>query len=394
MFLVGPKFKNSLASKLASNFRPFDPGIILRFLTILFSSMHFSDIYVRIKLCLSDITGKQNIQKKGDHMKKLRTTIISCIILICLSVFAAPDMDMAGSPGSKSPGYPEPSADFILSDLPSPEPPLAADSLEADSSTADSSAPDIPYGSSFSIRFLDVGQADSALIQCDGHYMLIDGGNKEDSSLIYSVLKNNEITHLDLIVGTHAHEDHIGGLPGALNYATADVTLCPVTDYNSKAFSDFKKYAQENGGGITVPEVGDQYQLGSASVDILGVNSGDDTNDTSIVLKITYGETSFLFTGDAERAAEQVILDSGADLSATVLKVGHHGSETSTTYPFLRQVMPKYAVISVGAGNSYGHPAENTLSRLNDADVEVFRTDLLRDIICTSDGKTVTITTE
>ena len=325
-------------------------------------------------------------------MKKLRTTIISCIILICLSVFAAPDMDMAGSPGSKPP--PEPSADFILSDLPSPEPPLAADSLEADSSTADSSAPDIPYGSSFSIRFLDVGQADSALIQCDGHYMLIDGGNKEDSSLIYSVLKNNEITHLDLIVGTHAHEDHIGGLPGALNYATADVSLCPVTDYNSKAFSDFKKYAQENGGGITVPEVGDQYQLGSASVDILGVNSGDDTNDTSIVLKITYGETSFLFTGDAERAAEQVILDSGADLSATVLKVGHHGSETSTTYPFLRQVMPKYAVISVGAGNSYGHPAENTLSRLNDADVEVFRTDLLGDIICTSDGKTVTITTE
>lgn len=246
-----------------------------------------------------------------------------------------------------------------------------------------------PENSTFSIHFIDVGQADAALIECDGHYMLIDGGNKADSNTIYSVLKKASVDHLDMVVGTHAHEDHIGGLPGAFNYTTADLTLCPVKSYDSNAFDDFKKYADQKGGGIVSSSVGDTYTLGSALVEILGVNGGDDTNDTSIVLMITYGETKFLFTGDAEREAEQAILNSGVDLSATVLKVGHHGSDASTTYPFLREIMPQYAVISVGEGNSYGHPTEDTLSRLRDANVKVFRTDIQGDIICTSDGKGV-----
>ena len=249
--------------------------------------------------------------------------------------------------------------------------------------------PTPPENSTFSIHFIDVGQADAALVECDGHYMLIDGGNKSDSNTIYSVLKKASASHLDIVVGTHAHEDHIGGLPGALNYADADLTLCATKSYDSAAFDDFKKYASQKGGGIVIPSVGDTYSLGSASVKVLGVNGGSDANDTSIVLMITYGETKFLFTGDAEREAEQAILNSGADLSATVLKVGHHGSDTSTTYPFLREIMPTYAVISVGTGNSYGHPTEDTLSRLRDADVKVYRTDLQGDIKCVSDGKTV-----
>ncbi len=106
-----------------------------------------------------------------------------------------------------------------------------------------------PENSTFSIHFIDVGQADAALIECDGHYMLIDGGNKADSNLIYSVLKKAEVPKLDIIVGTHAHEDHIGGLPGALNYTTADLVISPVTDYDSEAFADYKKYADKNGGG-------------------------------------------------------------------------------------------------------------------------------------------------
>lgn len=255
---------------------------------------------------------------------------------------------------------------------------------------SDSESPD-PEKTDFYIRFLDVGQADAALVGCGGHYMLIDGGNRDDSSMIYSVLEKSGISHLDMIVGTHAHEDHIGGLPGALNYASADLVLSPVTSYYSEVFRNFKKYADQNGNGLVVPSAGDEYKLGSADVKILGVNGGSDTNNTSIILKITYGETSFLFTGDAGREAEEAVLNSGADLSAAVLKVGHHGSDTSTTYPFLREIMPQYAVISVGAGNSYGHPAEDTLSRLNDAGAEIHRTDLEGEITVTSDGKNVLV---
>lgn len=244
--------------------------------------------------------------------------------------------------------------------------------------------------SNFEIHFIDVGQADAALVICDDQTMLIDGGNSADSSLIYTYLKDHGISHIDYMIGTHAHEDHIGGLSGALNYATVGTVFCPVTSYDSKAFTSFVKYVTQQGVSITVPKAGDTFSLGNASVKILACNAGNDTNNTSIVLKITYGSTSFLFTGDAERETEQAILGAGYDLSSTVLKVGHHGADTSTTYPFLREIMPKYAVISVGANNSYGHPTENTLSRLRDADVKVYRTDMQGTIICSSDGQNVT----
>lgn len=201
---------------------------------------------------------------------------------------------------------------------------------------------------SFTIHFIDVGQADSALVTCDGHYMLIDGGNVDDSDLVYSVLERETNGHLDYVVGTHAHEDHIGGLSGAFETVTADATFCPVTDYNSKAFRNFKQYAEEKGNGLTIPSVGDTFSLGNAEVTVIAVNSvPDDTNNTSIVLRIVYGDTSFLFTGDAEEEAEEVILQSGQDIQSTVLKVGHHGSRTSTSETFLDTVNPAYAVILV-----------------------------------------------
>ena len=254
---------------------------------------------------------------------------------------------------------------------------------------------ELPVNSTFEIHFIDVGQGDCSLVLCDGNAMLIDGGESSESSKVYAYLKAHGIDHLDYMVATHAHSDHIGGLSGALNYASVGSAFCPVTEYDSKTFSSLVKYLGNQNVSITVPSAGDTFALGSAQVQILGPQRNyDDPNDTSIVLKITYGETSFLFTGDAERTAEADILDAGYDLSATVLKVGHHGSDTSTSYPFLREIMPEYAVIQVGKDNSYGHPTEDTLSRLRDADAKVYRNDLQGTIICTSDGESVAFSTE
>lgn len=253
---------------------------------------------------------------------------------------------------------------------------------------------ELPEDSTFEVHYLDVGQGDCSLVLCDGHAMLIDGGESSESSKVYAYLKQHGVSHLDYMVASHAHSDHIGGLSGALNYATLDTAFCPVTDYDSKTFDSMVKYLDKQGIGITVPSAGDEFMLGSAHVQILGPQKNyDDSNDTSIVMKVTYGETAFLFTGDAERTAEADILDAGYDLSSTVLKVGHHGSDTSTSYPFLREIMPEYAVIQVGKDNSYGHPTEDTLSRLRDAEVKVYRNDLQGDIVCSSDGKTVSFTT-
>ena len=221
---------------------------------------------------------------------------------------------------------------------------------------------------------------------------MIDGGNAADSSFVYSFLTNTlHLEHLNYMIASHPHEDHVGGLAGALNACTVDTLYTPMTEYDTRAFQSMMKYARQQGAAIIVPKPGDSFTVGSAKVEILApLRDYENINDMSIVAKVVYGDTSFMFTGDIEWDAEHDLIDADADLSADVLKVPHHGSDTSSSYVFLRAVMPSYAVISVGKGNAYGHPVEDTLSRLKDVGAEVIRTDELGTIICDSDGHSIT----
>lgn len=246
----------------------------------------------------------------------------------------------------------------------------------------------------FVVHFIDVGQADAALLLHGDSAMLIDGGNVADSDLIVAYLLAQGVTALDYVVCTHGHEDHVGGLAAALSQFPVGQVFSPVTEYDSNAFRNFIKYTEEQGLSLTQPTPLDTYLLGDVLITMLGpVTDYSDANNTSIVLRADYGDTSFLFTGDMERTAEEDLIASGVFLEADVLKVGHHGSDSSSTYPFIYAVNPTYGVISCEFEGQYGHPHENVLSRFRDADVLLYRTDLQGHIIATSDGTTLSFTT-
>ena len=252
-------------------------------------------------------------------------------------------------------------------------------------------------GDGLMVHFIDVGQADCALLECDGEYMIIDGGNKEDGQLVISYLEQQGVEELKAVVCSHAHEDHVGGLPSVLAVYPTAAVYAPTKTYSSNVFDDFVYYADQQRQEIIIPGVGETFALGGAEVMVLGpVKSYAETNDTSIVLRVDYGESSFLFTGDMEVAAENDMLDywetNSGIFHVDVLKVGHHGSDTSTGYRFLYEVDPTYGVISVGEGNSYGHPHDEPMSRLKDAGVALLRTDELGHIVAFTDGQEISFT--
>lgn len=253
-------------------------------------------------------------------------------------------------------------------------------------------------GDGLTVHFIDVGQADCALLECDGEYMIIDGGNREDGQLVVSYLEQQGVEELSAVVCTHAHEDHVGGLPSVLAVYPTAAVYAPTRTYSSNVFDKFVYYTDQQGLEITIPSPGDEFTLGEATVTVLGpTESYADPNNTSIVLKVEYGTTSFLFTGDMETEAENDMLDywgTKVDWNADVLKVGHHCSNTSTGYRFLNEVDPTYGIISCGKDNSYGHPHEEPMSRLNQAGVTLFRTDELGHVIARSDGSEITFTWE
>ena len=244
------------------------------------------------------------------------------------------------------------------------------------------------------VHFLDVGQGDCAVVLCDGEAMVIDGGPRAASQYVYTYIRETlQLTHIDYIISTHPHIDHVGGLATVLNAAPVDLILTPTLEWDSKAFNSMIEYADMQGTVVEIPNAGDTLQLGNATVTILhcwpeAIDYGR-TNDASIVLRIDYGKISFMFTGDAEDWAEYMMIDSGANLKADVLKVSHHGSYTASTEEFLQAVQLEYAVISAGRNNEYGHPHDVVLNRLNTLNCTVLRTDELGTIILQSNGDSI-----
>ncbi len=241
------------------------------------------------------------------------------------------------------------------------------------------------------IYYFDVGQADCELLVNEGKTMLIDAGNNEDGEMLVKKIKELGITKIDHVVGTHAHEDHIGGMDDIIkNFEIGEVYL-PEAISTSKTYEEVLDAIAEKELSITVPEIGDEIIVGTAVCIVKSIGNNDnDLNNSSIVLRTVYGDNTFLFMGDLEDNMEKKYTWEKTD----VLKVGHHGSNTSSSEEFLNQVLPKYAIILVGEGNSYNHPGKYTISRLNDIKAEIYRTDEVGTIELVSDGTEITIETE
>lgn len=245
-----------------------------------------------------------------------------------------------------------------------------------------------------SVHFLDVQHADCILLACGGEYALVDGAYPESGDKIVSYLREQGVEELELMVGTHPHGDHIGGLPQVLDSFPTETVWASQLPYTNDYVAAFTTAATRNGADFVQPRPGDSFRLGDATIDVIGPLNlqYEDANDLSLVLRVTYGDTRFLLTGDMEELAERELVEADVDLKADVLKVGHHGSASSTSYRFLRAVAPTYGVISLAAYNEYGHPHNAPLSRLMDADVTIYRTDKMYDVVAFSDGQTVTFT--
>ena len=240
------------------------------------------------------------------------------------------------------------------------------------------------------IHYIDVGQGDATLIKCGDKAMLIDAGENDKGSQVWSYLKSQNVTKLDYVIGTHPDSDHIGGLDVIIYKFDCENVFMPSHKKDTRTYDDVIQAAKSKNYKIKNPKPGETYELGDAKFTIVAPNDKyDDANNASIGIYLEHGDISYLFTGDAEYEAELDILDNGLNIDADVYKAGHHGSRTSSCDEFLEKVTPKYVVVSCGEDNSYGHPHAAILNYCRINKIPLYRTDKQGTIVLKSDGKKI-----
>ncbi|MFV0502865.1 MAG: ComEC/Rec2 family competence protein [Lachnospirales bacterium] len=242
------------------------------------------------------------------------------------------------------------------------------------------------------VHYINVGQGDSELIIDKDKVLLIDGGENSEEDLMISYLSSKGIEEIDYIIATHPHSDHIGGLDAVINNFSVKNIIMTDDISTTRTYENLLDAINKNNVNIIQATVNNEYTLDTAMFKILGpTKKFDDLNDNSIYIRLIYGNAEFLFTGDGEKAAENELINNNVNISADVLKVGHHGSNTSSSSEFLDLVNPKIAVISCEKNNEYGHPHKEVMERLNKRNIKIYRTDTQGDVIVYTDGEQIEV---
>lgn len=245
------------------------------------------------------------------------------------------------------------------------------------------------------VHFIDVGQGLAILVQSGGENLLYDGGNRSHADEVVQYLKNQQVETINYMISSHYDEDHLGGLVKCLDTFEVEHVLGSDYVHTSDLFNTFMNTATAHAIIVEYPSVGDTYEFGTGSFTVMAPDGiSQNSNDNSVVIRLVNGNNSFMFMGDAEETSEQDMISTGMNLDCDVLSLGHHGSASSTSWDLLEATSPSWAVISCGLNNTYGHPAAETMGKLSDMDIPVFRTDDQGTVIALSDGNMISWTQE